>query len=178
MKLFKIVLLLLCFMTVCTFIQANEVKSSKTQQDITFSFSQTDISANLNNSIQKFAASRSGGLSQGTWLILGGVMFTIVGLTGMGVGIAMTYINADGVHAFGFDDKTFHVEYWDKQQSTGWVLWGLGIGFSITGSILFVAGVAFLIAGAISIVSGSSAKVFIESDPKLENTSVGVSIKL
>jgi hypothetical protein len=177
MKLFKIVLLLLCFLLACTFIQANEIKISKTQQDISFSFSNTGSSFDLNNSMQKFAAHRGGG-SQGMWFIVGGVMFTIVGVTGAAVGIAMTYINADGVNAFGFDDKTFHVEYWDKQKSTGWVLWGLGIGFSIVGSILFVAGVAFLIAGAISLVSGRHAKVFIDSDPKLENTSVGVSIKL
>ena len=132
MKLFKIVLLLFCFLLACSFVQANEVKVSKQQQDISFSFSNVNSSFKLDNSVQKFAASKRGSMSTGTWFVLGGVMFTITGLAGIGAGIALTYINADGAHIMGFDDKTFHVEYWNGQQSTGWALWGVGIGLQIS----------------------------------------------
>jgi hypothetical protein len=179
MRQFKILLLLLCFLFACLSIQANE-KKMVMQQNLSFmQINENNVS--INNSLHFFAAHSGGGsISQGTWLIIGGVLFTLTGACGIAGGSAMIYINADGAHINNFDDKTFRVEYWNGQQSTGWALWGVGIGITTLSSIMFISGIALLIAGVITVFSGGHARAFIESEPKIENasTSVGISIKL
>jgi hypothetical protein len=174
----KYFLLLLCFLFTCSLIQANEIKMEK-QQKISFIDNSTSSPTYFNNKIVKFAASSGGGgLSDGGWLVAGGVILLLTGACGLAGGITMVYVNADGVHVNGFDDPSFKVEYWDKKLSTGWALWGLGIGFTVLSSLMFVGGLALIIVGVIYIFGGKSASLFINSDPKVENTSVGISIKL